>query len=814
MKISLNWLQDFVTLTVTDPDEIGKCVTAGVAEVDDVHVQGALLGNCCVGKILTLAKHPQADRLSMCTVQTDKGIKQIVCGGTNLRVGMRVALAHVGAHVRWHGTEMMTLEKTKIRNVESEGMICTASELDLTSKFSQKDEREVIDLGPSSGSGGDEGVGQSLKEYLGQDDVVLHIDNHAITHRADLFSHMGFAREFVALGLAKWKGGRGDRSDRGALKFPKTSHPMKCIVDRRDLVPRYCSCLLKIDALGETPAWMRKRLEATGWRCVSLPVDITNYVAMETGMPLHSFDADDIRGDFHMRGAKEGEKITTLDSVERVLPEGAIVLSDNDGIFDLLGIMGGLRSSTKETTKHIYLHAAIADPVAIRKAIIATGHRTDASTVYEKGIPRISASIGLFRAIELFTQLVPGCVVASKLEEWGDEGKAKPISLSLERVNSLLGVEIPEKKIIKILGDLEFTSKKGAKRSLMVMPPLHRLGDIRGQHDLIEEIGRVAGYGEIPAQMPVASIDPPRRDMRVHHLRDGLEQRGYTEIVPISLIGDALFKKSGFDPAEAVKIMNPIGEELGLLHTSTLPGLLEHAQRNILHAGSVLRTFHLSRVFKKGQPEHLELGMFVGNMEKSSEHRALLEDPFLNLKTDLQEALRSLGYELDVAVAGTLPASAHPGRYAELLVQPRTQNPAARDASHPFTPVGRIFEVHPSIAASFDIPHRAAAVILDLSAVLAIMPAVTVAASVPQFPSIVYDVTLTGRRLTEQIGDLLKRLRGSHEFLESVTVKDLYSAKESYNLTLTFTYRAPERTLTEQEVKPVHEKILQGAGRE
>ncbi len=811
MKISLHWLQDFVTLTVSDPQEIARRITAGVAEVDDVEVQGALLGNCCVGKILTLAKHPQADRLSMCTVQTDKGVKQIVCGGINLRIGMRVALAHVGAHVRWHGTEMMTLEKTKIRNVESEGMICTAAELDLTSKFPQKDEREVIDLGS-----GDESVGQSLKDYLGQDDVVLHIDNHAITHRADLFSHMGFAREFVALGLAKWKAGRGATRSRpeSRMKFPKSPLPMRCIVDRKDLVPRYCSCLLHINGLGETPAWMRKRLEATGWRCVSLPVDITNYVAMETGMPLHSFDADDIRGDFHMRGAKEGEKITTLDNVERVLPEGAIVLSDDEGIFDLLGIMGGLRSSTKESTKHIYLHAAIADPVAIRKAIIATGHRTDASTVYEKGIPRISASIGLLRAIELFTELVPGCQIASTLEEWGDEGKGKPISLSLERVNSLLGVEIPEKKIIKILGDLEFTVRRGSSRTaptFTVTPPLHRLGDIRGPHDLIEEIGRVAGYGEIPAQMPMASIDPPRRETRVHRLRDGLEERGYTEIVPISLVGEALLKKSGFDPAEALAIINPIGEELGLLQTSTLPGLLEHAQRNILHTGSVLRTFHLSRVFIKGQVEHLELGMLVANLEKSSEHRALLEDPFLNLKTDLQEALSSLSYALDVAVAGELPASAHPGRYAELLIQPRAQNPGAGDVSHPFTPVGRIFEVHPSIAASFDLPHRAAAVILDLSAVLAITPAVTIAAPVPLFPSIVYDVTLTGRRLTEQIGDLLKRLRGSHEFLESVTVKDLYSAKESYNLTLTFTYRAAERTLTESEVKPVHEKILEGA---
>lgn len=827
MKISLHWLQDFVTLSphsslrsdagqaVIDPEAIARRVTTGCAEVDDVDVQGALLGKCCVGKVLTVTRHPNADRLSLCDVQTDKGVKNVVCGGSNLRVGMRVAFAHVGARVRWHGTEMMTLEKVKVRNIESEGMICSAAELDLAAMFPQGDEREIIDLGD-----GDEGVGNPLKEFLGQDDVVLHIDNHAITNRADLFSHVGFAREFVALGLGKWKGGGGDKGGKGhkgrkddkGLPFPKTPLPMKCIVDRKDLVPRYSSCLLTIDGLGETPQWMRKRLEATGWRCVSLPVDITNYVAMETGMPLHSFDADDIRGDFHVRGAKEGETITTLDGIERVLPEGAIVLSDADGVFDLLGIMGGLRSSTKESTRRIYLHAAIADPAAIRKAIIATGHRTDASTVYEKGIPREAASRGLLRAIELFTQLVPGCQIASKLEEWGDDGKARAISLPLERVNSLLGVEIPEKTIVKILSDLECTVKKGAKKSLTVTPPLHRLGDIRGSHDLIEEIGRIVGYNEIPPRMPAAAIDPPRRDPRMHRLRDGLRERGYSEIVPISLVGESQLRKSGLDPAEAVRISNPIGEELGLLHTSTLPGLLEHAQRNILHAGRTLKTFHLARVFKKGQAEHLELGMLVASMEKSSDHRVLLEDPFLHLKMDLHETLRSIGYELDVAVAGELPSSAHPGRYAELLVRLLPQSSQESAGAHPFTPVGRIFSVHPSIAASFDLPHRAAAVLLDGDALLAIVPSITIARPVPQFPSIVYDVTLTGRRMTEQIGDLLKRLRGSHAFLENVAVKDLYAAGGSYNLTLTFTYRAADRTLTEEEVKLVHEKILQGAG--
>ena len=827
MKISLNWLQDFITLTIKDPQEISKRVTAGVAEVDEVEILGGLLDHCCVGKILTLKKHPNADRLSLCDVQTDDGIKKIVCGGTNLRIGMRVALAHVGARVRWHGTEMMTLEKTGIRGEMSEGMICTAAELDIQSRFPQKDEHHVVDLGPSSGSGGDDGVGESLKDYLGLDDVVLHIDNHAITHRADLFSHVGFAREFVALGLARWievaRGNRGKKGNTGkrGLAFPKTALPMKCIVDRKDLVPRYSSCLIEIDGIGETPKWMRTRLEATGWRCVSLPVDITNYVAMETGMPLHSFDADDIRGDFHIDTAKKGETITTLDEVKRVLPEGAIILRDNEGIFDLLGIMGGLRSSTKESTKKIYLHAAIADPASIRKAIIATGHRTDASTVYEKGIPRESATRGLLRAVELFLELVPGARLASKLEEWGDEGKATSIDLSLDRVNSMLGVEISEKKIVKILEDLEFTVEKGKRKvsgdtavsadRLIVTPPLHRLGDIRGQHDLIEEIGRIAGYNEIPTAMPKAAIDPPKRDMRMHRFRDILKEDRFVEIVPISLTGEAQLRKAGLDPSVAVEVRNPISDELKLLHTSTLPGLLEHAQRNILLSSDRLRTFHLARVFQTGQPEHAELGVLLANIAPAEGPHALLEEPYLLLKRTIRQALCGLGYKGEVAVAGVVAPYAHPGRYAELLIRPSIIK-SSRDASEPFTRIGTLFELHPSITASYDLPHRAAAALIDVSALLAIAPAVTIAQAVPQFPAVTYDQTESVRH-TQSVGDVLKRLRGSHDYLESVFVKDLYVAnKDSYNLTLTFTYRAKDRTLTEEEAKKVHEKVLAQMG--
>ena len=540
MKLSLDWLSDFVTFTMKDPEKIAKAITAHTAEVEEVKVQGALLEQCCIGKVLSIEKHPNADRLNVCEVQTDKGKKRVVCGGTNLRVGMRVAFAHSGANLKSHDGEPMRLQKVTIRGVESDGMICAAIELDLQESFPPTPEqgaRPVMDFGD-----GTEGVGTSLAAYLGLGDVVLHIDNHAITHRADLFSHIGFARECVAIGIAKWKK-KPSTINHKPMNFSKIPIPFRFIVDEPRLMPRYCACTIHIDALGETPGWMKKRLEAVGFRSINLPIDITNYVASEIGVPLHSFDADDIKGTVHMRTAKEGEKIVTLDRKEFSLPDGALILSDDDGIFALLGIMGGLRSSTKESTRNIYLHSASLDPVSIRRTVIATGHRTDAATVYEKGVPHITTEQGFLRALQLFLELVPGARVTSKLESKGDNGKTKPITLDVAHVHSMLGIAIPEKKIVKILTDLECTVKTPRRGVLMITPPLHRLGDLRGPHDLIEEIGRIYGYDAITEALPVASIAPPAREMRIHQMRDILKEHGYYELLPLSLLGPDALKK-------------------------------------------------------------------------------------------------------------------------------------------------------------------------------------------------------------------------------------------------------------------------------
>lgn len=782
MRVSLTWLQDFIEFKDSDPQRIAADITAHTAEVDEVEMQGKYFDNCCVGKILSVESHPNADRLSLCEVETDKGKKTVVCGGSNLLEGMTVAFAHVGATVSGGG-EPFTLKVAKIRGVESSGMICAAEELELEKVYpsSQSDgNRPVINLGAD-----DKAVGKSLREYLGMDDVILHIDNHSITHRPDLFSQVGFARECVAMGIATWK----KKPEYQAPSFAKDDLPLKIINKSLELVPRYACCVLEIDELGETPDYMKTRLAAADWRSINVPVDITNFVSSEVGMPLHSFDLNDIEGDVTIRTTKKGETITTLDEQERELPEGALVLSDKQGIFDLLGIMGGLRSSTKPGTRRILLHSAAVAPSAVRLAVKATGHRTEAATIYEKGIAPVVVEQGFYRALELFLKHVPGAHIVSVMENRGDNGEAPTIELSADRTRKLIGADVPTKEMARILQDLE-CEVQVAGEQLTVTPPLHRIGDLEQSHDLVEEIARMYGYNNITPVMPTATLSIPPRDTRTKELRRALQLRGGNETLPLSLLGPDLLKKCRLNPDEAALISNPIGEELSLMQLSVLPRLLEQAGENVTRTGQAVRLFNIASVFNRESDAGTELGIVYAARHKTN----IQDDPFLQLKQDLSGALQDVGYTLEIKADDKPSAYAHPGRAGNLLVQGQA--------------VGEICEVLPAVRSEFDLPDRAAAVKLNLSALLELEAAVTVAQPLPQFPAVTYDETLPMDH-AKSAGALIAKAEKASDLLESVVVADIFAKEDVYNLTLRFTYRAGDRTLTEEEAKAEHGKVKQ-----
>lgn len=782
MKVSLEWLSDFVTWKERDPKVIAERLTAATGEVEEIIEQGAGLRGCCVGKVLTLKKHPNADRLSLCDVQTDQGTKHVVCGGTNLREGMRVAFAHVGTVVTGPDGKPFLLQKAKIRGEESEGMICSSPELKLTDRFPMlpaQGARPVIDLGD-----GGEGVALPLAEYLGLKDVVFHIDNHAITNRPDLFSQIGFARECVALGLATWKKPKKAKEP----VFPKTAPPFEIVQEQRKLVPRYFGCMIHIGAFGETPQWMCRRLTAMGGRSINLPVDITNYVMLECGTPLHSFDANDLKGTVHIRAAHEGEKILTLDHIERMLPAGAPIISDDEGIFDLLGVMGGLRSSMKPGTRNLYLQSPVVDPVAIRTAIIGTGHRTDAATIFEKGVPPVMARQGFFRALELFLTLVPGTVITSKLVTWGTDGAPKPIRFSAKDAGRLLGTNVSEKTAKKILTDLGFKVGRGTST-----PPLWRIKDVTGPHDLAEEVGRIMGYDRITPMLPRGTIEAPPRDPRIDRLRDSLKEQGFLEILPLSLLGPDLLRKCRLEVSDAMEVANALGAELSLMQTSLLPRLLEHASQNLLEVADAVRTFTCSHVFSQTKGEWQECGILIAERR---EH-PLGATPFLQIKQFLLEEFQGAGYAVAFRAATSIPPFGHPGRSADLMVDGKV--------------VGLVCELHPSVSASFDLPGRAAVALLDLTMLLSLPAHSMPFAPLSQYPSIAYDLTVT-LNAGKKSAEFISKIRRSSPLLADVSVVDLFEGKQlpkgAYNLTVRCTYRAPDRTLTEEEAKKAHDAVL------
>lgn len=781
MKISRDWLSDFLDWIETDPVVIADRITRGVGEVDEVEQKGALMDNVVVGKIMTLGKHPNADKLSVCTVETDKGIKKLVCGGTNLKEGMLVALAHVGATVKAGGKEMVTLTKAKIRGEESEGMICASEELEIESLFPATPEqgaRPVTDLT-------DRGYkpGTPLKEALGLTDVVFHIDNHAITNRPDLFSVVGVARELVAMGLATWK----KEPKTVSMKFAAANIPFKLTNEVPDLIPYYEAVLLHVDVSGPSPEWMQRRLAATGWRPINLVIDVTNYVLMEVGMPLHAFDADDFTGELRIRKAKKGETITTLDEKKRDLPEGALVISDDDGIFDLFGVMGGLRTSNKPSTRNVFLQAGIPEPVAIRRTTIAMAHRTDAATVYEKGVMPVTASAGLRRAMELLAEHGKDFRVSSKLVTWGKAGTPKAVKADLSRIQGYIGGTIDGKKMKKILSDLG-CDVKGSGSALTVTPPAWRR-DITHIQDIAEEVARTYGYANVAPVMPDASIMPPVRDHRINEIRDGLKEERVIELLHLAFTSPAVLKKAGMNATKPVSIENPIGEELSLMRPSLVPALLETTGRELTKSdASVLKLFEYGQVFSPGK-ERPELVLLTASKAKTT----LRDDPLLTVKADLIRAMQQAGYAVSCEqTKENLPSFAHAGRSATVLCKGKI--------------VGLLTEVAPHIRQAFDIAGRAAVAVIDLEALLTIEPDVFIGRALPAFPAVEFDETLMIPKTA--FTTITKKLLSMNALLRAVAVADLYEGESGKTITLRFTYRADDRTLTQEEVEKIHSGVL------
>ena len=779
MKISLNWLGDYINLTDKDHQHIKDVVTTNIAEVETLEQQGEHLENVVVGKVVDLKKHPNADSLSLVKVNDGEEDVKVVCGGSNLRMGMLVAFAKLGAVVRWHGGEVVKMEKAKIRGEESFGMICAAEEIGLEEMFPKQSEKEIVDLTPLGLT-----VGEPLAEALGLEDIILDIDNHAITNRADLFSHRGFAREFVASGLATAK-----KEPMPNIPADGSPNPISIDIRDTDVCSRYMSVYMTGIEVKSSPDWIKKRLSACGIRPINNIVDITNYVMLDLGMPVHAFDTERVKGkEWVMRKSKKGEKVTTLDEQEHELMEDVIVMEDGHEIFDLCGIMGGATSGIQRDSSKILVHVPVYNPTLIRRAMRGLGHISDAAIIYEKGVDDELASDALARCMALILELCPEAKVASRITDIRTRLQdVRVLPLDMSQVKRLIGIDIPVVTAEKILDDLGFSYERKSE-GYTVTVPSWRLGDIERQADLIEEIARVYGYNNIPEITPVTEIRPTainkRREME-KKMKNDLVSFGFDEVYNFAFLGPELMKKCEMTPDESfIEVANPISSDMSLMRQSLLPRIMENIADNLRYQQS-LRIFEMNPCYVR-----------VSDTEHEEKSNLMMATAAEDIRA-LQGAVEAFGYTI-------LPAQKpavqdHPGRAADIVFRGQK--------------IGHLAEIHPQILKNFDIKTSVCVASIDLEAIHTMnIDARPKYQELSKFPSVKLDVSIAIPK-KKLAGDFLKTIETTDKTLiADATLIDEYTGEKIADnqraLTFSVTYQAADRTLKEEEVNAVHAQVL------
>jgi phenylalanyl-tRNA synthetase beta chain len=581
MKLSFNWLKGFVDIpkSVT-AEELGMRLTMHTVEVEKVEREKDKFKNVVVGKILEIKKHPNADKLQL--VKIDIGLSassgqsrilNIVCGASNIIVGQLVPAALVGATL----PSGMEIKKVEVRGEKSNGMLCSPRELGLG-----EDHSRILILDKKAK------IGQNLAEYLGLKDTVFELDNKSITHRPDLWSHYGIAREISAFLGCKFKKYNANAANLNANAANKKIK-LDVKVEDFDLCPRYMAIAIDGIKIEPSPKWLEERLIAAGMRPLNNIVDITNYVMLELGQPLHAFDASLIGNEIVIRQAKKGEIIETLDAEKRELEESDLLITDGKKAVAIAGVMGGANSEITNESKIIILESANFNYISIRKTSQRLGLRTESSMRFEKGLDPNLCEVALIRAIELIKKLCPKAKVASNLADFKKyQLNQGPIELSLDRLEKLIGDKIEKNKVVQILTSLGFgveTPRLKVEAYLRVTIPTWRATrDISIPEDLVEEVARIYGYGRIkPAEPRVEMKQPEINEERMLERKIKSILTGapaLTEVYNYSFVGEDQLKKLEINPSGYLRLANPIASHQTLLRQDLAPNLFNNIKDN------------------------------------------------------------------------------------------------------------------------------------------------------------------------------------------------------------------------------------------
>ena len=800
MQVNLEWLSDFVNLPPLD--ELAAMLTMAGVEVEEVRDPRPHLEGVVVGEIVEVAPHPNADRLQVCTVSTGEESAVVVCGAPNARAGLRVAFATVGTEL-----EGLSVGARKVRGIESFGMLCSQVELGVGA-----DSDGIWELPESYVPG------QPIVEAAGiQPTLVLGIT----PNRPDLLSHVGVAREIAANTEQRVKSATWRLVDTGV----EVGAQARVLVEDSAACHRYLGRVVKGVTVKESPDWLKRRLESIGQRPINNVVDATNYVLFEYGQPLHAFDLARISREsglptLKVRRATEGEVLKTLDDSDRTLGVEDLIIADSDGPLALAGVMGGASSEVASGTTDVILECAYFDPTVVRRGARHHGMHTEASHRFERGADPGILQKAVDRCAQLLAEIAGGDVCKGTLDVSQKGDLTSDITLRTVQIKRILGIELPVEDVVQFLEPLEIRCVRRNEDSLLFSPPSFR-PDLKREADLIEEVARRYGYDRIPSRLPntagafVPRAKSPEPGMDI--ARKALLGAGVSEVVTFAIGSPATFSKYSGE-GEMLTLLNPLGEELSALRTSLLPGLLSVYARNHRQGSKDLRIFEIGRIFGTRTPaededprdkvlprEEVRVACLIagGRFQGQWYQRGDQVDFY-----DLAGTVESLVEAFDTQVGLHKTRAAVEGF-----------NPHACASLH-FGEVelGTMGQIHPDLADSYGVTEPVFVAELSIEALESVNPRLIRFKSLAKFPGTRRDIALIAPKNlpSESIRSFLQDHAGEgleEEVVESVQLFDIYTGnpipEDAVSLAFAIFYRSRKRTLTDDEVGPAFEAVLE-----
>ncbi len=780
MKVLLSWLKDYIDINET-PEKIAEALTMTGLEVEEIIQPGKNIKGVVVGKVLTKDAHPNSDHLSLCKVDIGKGEPlQIVCGAQNHKAGDVVPVAVLGAKLP-SGFE---ITEAKIRGIDSYGMMCSKRELGLS-----EDHSGLYILPP------DLPLGEDIVKALKLDEVIFEISITA--NRGDALSHLGIARELSAIFNLPLK--REPLCDDSG--DDNISDLIKIDINNTELCPRYGARLVRNVKVGPSPDWMKERLENVGVRSINNIVDITNYIMLDIGHPMHAFDYDKLAGKhIIVRNAKANEKMKTLDDAERTLEENMLVISDEEKAVAIAGVMGGLDTSVTESTTNVLFEAASFDTVTVRRTSKKLALQSDSSYRFERGTNIDNVPIALNAAVNYAKELANAQPVRGICDVYPKPEILRQIKVRTKRLNKLVGINLTTAQIETYLLRFKFETRREGEDLVVSVPPYRH--DITQEADVIEEVARLYGYNNIPETLPAVASNlqlPTALQKLEKRLKDHLVSNGFSELITYSFIPANI--DGCFHEKKPLMLKNALSEEMKAMRTSLKWNMFDAIRRNVLNDEFNLKFFEIGKVFHTSvagmSEEHTRLSVgFCGAQNSHDWHDSKKEFDLFTIKGFVQ-GLADL-VKAKIRFAPSLNSIFHPTMQMDILLGKN--------------PIGSFGQIHPNLLDNKKLPKSIFLVEIDLDKLAECLETTPRMKAIPEFPAIRRDLALLAP-VTVAHRDIQKILVAEGgNLLEDCHLFDVYQGKgiqEGFrSLAYALSFRDPKKTLTDNEVQPLVDKMV------